>query len=219
MKVIIIGGGKIGSYLAKLLRTNGHKIQIIEHREKVVAELLQELPEEVVLLGNGTDPDVLQKAGISSVDVVAAVSGADEINLVVSTLAKMEFGVPRVVARVNNPKNTWLFNKGMGVDTFVNQADIITHLIAEEMHMKDMLTLLKFSNEDYSIVQMKVGERSTAVNKCIKEVAIPQETVLIGIIRNAKFRIPKADTQIRVEDHILALADEKSRRELNELFS
>jgi trk system potassium uptake protein TrkA len=218
MKVIIVGGGQVGSYLASLLLTNGHEIKLIEHRENVYHKLEKELPPESLILDNGSDPEVLKKAGIASADVVAAVSGADEINLVVSTLAKMEFGVPRVVARVNNPKNAWLFNNGMGVDVCVNQAELIAHLVVEEMDLKDMFTILKLSRGDYSIIQMKVGEKAKAANKFLKDLSIPKKTVLIAITRNESVLIPKGDTQFLVDDDILALTDEASRVELNEIF-
>jgi trk system potassium uptake protein TrkA len=219
MKVIIIGGGQVGSYLASLLISNGHDIKVIEHRESVYNKLIKELPKDSLILGNGSDPKVLEDAGIENANVVAAVSGADEINLVVSTLAKMEYGVSRVVARVNNPKNTWLFNSGMGVDIAVNQADILAHFAVEEMNMKEMVTLMKLSRGDYSIIQVKVGQNSKAANQLLKNLAIPKQTVLIAITRNETILIPRGDTQILVDDDILAFTDEGSRMELNTIFS
>ena len=164
MKIIIVGGGQVGSYLARLLITNGHSIKLVDHREKVIQKLKKELPEEYLIIGDGVDPEVLLAAGIDTADVVAAESGVDEINLVVSTLAKMEFGVARVVARVNNPKNAWVFDGGMGVDVCVNQADWIAHLVVEEMNIKDMITLLKLGGDNFSIIQMKVEEKAIATN-------------------------------------------------------
>ncbi|BCN29600.1 potassium channel family protein [Anaeromicropila herbilytica] len=218
MKVIIIGGGQVGAYLASLLYSNGHEIKVIEHRENIFNKLETEFPEGTILLGNGSDPEMLEAAGIDSADVVAAVTGADEINLVVSTLAKMEFGVSRVVARVNNPKNTWLFNSGMGVDVGVNQAELMAHFAVEEMNLEDMFTLLKLSRGDYSIVQIKVQQNAKATNKLLKDLLIPKKTVLIAITREDSTLIPKGDTQILVDDDILALADENSRIELKEIF-
>ena len=219
MKVIIIGGGQVGSYLATLLLSNGHEIRVIEHRESVFLKLEKELPHETLVFGNGSDPEVLESVGIASANVVAAVTGADEINLVVSTLAKMEFGVPRVVARVNNPKNAWLFNSGMGVDIGVNQAELMAHFVVEEMNMKDMFTLLKLNRGDYSIVQMKVQPNSKAANQLLKDLSIPKKTVLIAITRDSSTLIPKGDTQILENDDILALTDDASRAELKEIFS
>jgi K+ transport systems, NAD-binding component len=218
MNVIIIGGGQVGSYLASLLYSNGHEVRIIEHREHVFEKLEKELPKETLIFGNGSDPDVLKKAGIADANVVAAVTGEDEINLVVSTLAKMEFGVPRVVARVNNPKNAWLFNDIMGVDIGVNQAEIMAHFVVEEMDLKDMFTLLKLSRGDYSIVQMQVQPDAEAVNHLLKDLSIPKKTVLIAITRDESTLIPKGDTQILEGDAILALTDEASRAELRGIF-
>jgi trk system potassium uptake protein TrkA len=218
MKIIIVGGGQVGSYLASLLLSNGHDIKIIEYREKNYHKLELELPSDILILGYGSDPAVLEKAGVTTADVVAAVTAEDEIYLVVSTLAKMEFGVPRVVARVNNPKNAWLYNSGMGVDVGVNQADLMAHFVVEEMDLQDMLTLMKLKRGEYSIVQTKVASNAKAVNHMLKDLPIPKKTVLIAITRNEAVLIPKGDTQILADDDILALTDEVSRKELKEIF-
>ena len=218
MKVIIIGGGQVGSYLASLLLSNGHEIRVIENREDVYNKLGKELPQETLIFGNGSDPAVLEKAGISTASVVAAVTGADEINLVVSTLAKMEFGVPRVVARVNNPKNAWLYNSEMGVDVGVNQADLMAHFVVEEMNLKDMVTILKLKRGNLSIVQMQVHQTAKAVNKLLKDLPIIKGMLLIAITRGKSIMIPNGDTQILADDDILAIADEASRKKLEEIF-
>jgi trk system potassium uptake protein len=219
MKVIIIGGGQVGAYLASLLLSNGHEIRVIENREKVFNRLEKELPQEMLIFGNGSDPAVLEKAGISSANVVAAVTGADEFNLVVSTLAKMEFGVPRVVARVNNPKNAWLFTSGMGVDVGINQADLMAHFVVEEMNINDMFTILKLNRGNYSIVQMQVQQNAKAVNQLLKDLSIPKGTLLIAIVRGESIIIPKGDTHILADDDILAFTDEASPEKLEEIFS
>ncbi|MFT4007899.1 MAG: TrkA family potassium uptake protein [Lacrimispora sp.] len=218
MKVIVIGGGQVGSYLASLLISNGHEVKVVEHREKVFAKLEKEFPKEMLLFGNGSDPAVLEKAGINEAQAAAAVTGADEVNLVVSTLAKMEFAVPRVIARVNNPKNKWLFNPTMGVDVGVNQADIMGHFVMEEMDLKSMFTLFKLNRGDYSIVQINVSENAPAEEKLVKNLAIPQKTVLIAINRQSKTIIPKGDTKIMAGDEILLLTDDDSRKVLNDMF-
>jgi trk system potassium uptake protein len=218
MKVIIIGGGQVGTYLASLLLSNGHEIRIIENRETVYSRLEKELPEEILIFGNGSDPALLEKAGISSANVVAAVTGADEFNLVVSTLAKMEFGVPRVVARVNNPKNAWLFNSGMGVDVGVNQADLMAHFVVEEMNLNDMFTILKLNRGNYSIVQMQVQQNSKAVNQLLKDLSLPQGTLLMAIVRGESIIIPKGDTRVLSDDNILAFTDDDSKENLEEIF-
>jgi trk system potassium uptake protein TrkA len=131
MKVIIVGGGKVGTSLALLLLEKGYNVKVIEAAREKISRLQQDLPADVVASGNGTDPVVLEAAGILGVDVVAATTGQDETNLVVTNLARFVFNVPRVVARVNNPKNAWMFTPMMGVDVAVNQADLMASLIAK----------------------------------------------------------------------------------------
>jgi len=145
MKAIIVGGGQVGAYIANLLIKNNYTVRMIENRENVIAKLRRDFPSEAIIHGNGTDPTILESAGIAKADVLIAVTGADETNLVASTISKFEFNVPRVIARVNNPKNAWLFNAGMGVDAGINQADLIAHLAVEEIDLKNVLPFIKHS--------------------------------------------------------------------------
>jgi len=132
MKVIVVGGGKVGTSLALLLLGKGYAVKVIEEQKEKISQLQKDLPANAVTSGNGTDPVVLEAAGILGVDVVAATTGQDETNLVVTNLARFAFNVPRVIARVNNPKNAWMFTPMMGVDVAVNQADLMASLIAKE---------------------------------------------------------------------------------------
>lgn len=218
MKVIIVGGGKVGAYIAKLLSDNNCSVKVIENRANVLQKLKEELPEDIIVYGSGTDPNILESCGIAETDVVAAVTGADEINLVASTIAKFEFDVPRVIARVNNPQNAWLFNSSMGVDVGLNQADLMAHLVVEEMDLKNMLTLMKLNRGDYSIVQVKVDNQSETVNKALRDLVIPAKAVLIAIFRGKDVIIPRGDTIVNEGDNILALADKDAQVTINELF-
>jgi len=218
MKVIIIGGGQVGAYIANLLLANNCKVTVLENRAEVLAKLKNDLPESVIMAGSGTDPKHLEAAGIGEADVVVAVTGVDETNLVVSTLAKMEFGVPRVIARVNNPKNAWLFNTGMGVDVGVNQADLLAHLVVTEMDLTNMMTILKLNDSNYSIVQIGIDSSSPAISKAVKDLAIPQNALLITITRGKETIVPNGDTVIRVGDNIVALTNEENRKKLYDLF-
>ncbi|SHI16609.1 potassium channel family protein [Clostridium intestinale] len=219
MKVVIIGGGQVGEHIASLLLNNDYSVKVIDNREHIVDKLKKELPSETVILGNGTDPNILEAAGINSADVVVSVTGADEVNLVASTIAKFEFGVSRVVARVNNPKNSWLYNIGMGVDVAVNQADLMAHIVIEEMDLKNMFTLMKLSLGGYSIVQIKVDEASKAVHKEVKALNIPSNSKLITIYRGEEVILPGGDTVINAGDSILALANSETQAEVNKIFS
>jgi len=211
MKVIIIGGGQTGAYIANLLLSNKCTVKVLENRPDVLAKLKNDLPEDAIVAGSGTDPRHLEAAGIADADVVVCVTGADESNLVAATLAKMEFNVPRVIARVNNPKNAWLFNPGMGVDVGVNQADLMAHLVVSEMDVKNMLTLMKLSDGKYSIVQIGVDDQSPAVSKAVKDLSIPADALLISIMRGTETIIPNGNTVILNGDNVLVLADEESR--------
>ena len=218
MKVIIIGGGQVGAYIADLLLKSDCLVKVIENRENVLDKLERELPHDVIIRGSGTEPNVLESSGIVDADVVAAVTGADETNLVASTIAKFEFAVPRVIARVNNPKNSWLFDSGMGVDVRISQADLMAHIVVEQMDLKNMLTLMKISTGDCSIVQLAVDAASEAVGRPVKDMVIPQDSLLIAILRGDDVIIPRGDTIVCANDRILALADEDSQVVLNKLF-
>ena len=153
MFVIIVGGGNTGSYLAKLLLDAGHTVKVVEERPLVLEKMEGEIPSESILVGDGSSPQVLESAGVLQANVLAAVTGSDETNLVVTSLARFEFNVPRVIARLNNPKNAWLFTPEMGVDVALNQADILARLVAEEMSLGDMMTLLKLRKGEYSLIE------------------------------------------------------------------
>ena len=205
MFVIIVGGGKTGSQLAENLLKEGHQVRVIEDRDSVLERLPEELPGEVVFAGDGSSPDVLEAAGIGRAQVLAAVTGDDEANLVITTLARFEFHVPRVIARVNNPKNAWLFTPERGVDVALNQAEILAHLIAEEMSLGDMMTLLKLRKGEYSVVEEKVHPASAAVGKKLSELHMPDESVIAAIIRKGKLVIPHGDTELYPADEVLAV--------------
>jgi trk system potassium uptake protein TrkA len=205
MLVIVVGGGNTGSQLALFLLQEGYQVKIIDNRKAVLERLYQELPKEVILEGDGSSPSVLEKAGIKEANVLAAVTGEDDANLVISTLGRFEFNVPRIIARVNNPKNAWLFTPEMGVDVAMNQADILSHLIAEEMSLGDMMTLLKLRKGQYSVLEEKVHPNSIAVGKRLSELSIPNECVVAAIIRKGKMIIPHGDTVLEISDEVLAV--------------
>lgn len=218
MKVIVIGGGQVGTYLAGLLLNNGCEVTVIERREKAVERLKKELPESAVVFGSGTDPELLEAAGIAEAKVVATVTGEDETNLVAATIAKYEFGVSRVIARVNNPKNAWLFNMGMGVDVALNQADFMAHLVMEEIDIKNILTLMTINRGRHSILQVSVSEGSAAANKAVKELDIPKMAVIISICRNSGVIIPRGDTVILAGDNVLLFSEDEAKSKIDRLF-
>jgi trk system potassium uptake protein TrkA len=205
MNVLIVGGGKIGRYLASLLHAAKHQVTVIELRQAHVAEVERLAPGVRVFTGSGADPDLLERAGVRQVQVVAAVTGSDEINLVVTSLARFEFRVARTIARVNDPRNAWLYTADMGVDVVVNQADVMSHLILEEMSLGDMMTLLKLRRGQYSLVEEKVHPQALAVGKAICELDLPRECVLAAILRGGQLLIPRGDTRLQAADEVLAV--------------
>jgi trk system potassium uptake protein TrkA len=214
MYTIIVGGGKVGAYLASLLLTEKHQIKIIEQNKDRIALLEKSIPAEMLIRGSGSDPNVLDAAGIYKANVVAAVTGSDETNLVVCSLARQEFNCPRVIARVNNPENAWLYTPDMGVDVALNQADVLAHLIAEEMSLGDMMTLLKLRRGLYSLVEEKVHPTSIANGKAVKDLNVPPRCVLAAIIRKGELIVPHGDTVLQTADEVLAVVHSAEKPQL-----
>ncbi len=205
MFVIIVGGGKTGSSVAELLLKEKHRVLVVEHRQDIIELLREELPPECVFEGDGSLPSVLEAAGVSEASVVAAVTGEDEANLVVCMLARFEYSVPRIIARVNHPKNAWLFSPEMGVDVALNEADMMGHLVAEEMSLGDMMTLLKLRKGQYALVEEKVHPLAVAAGQAIRELMLPPQGVLAAIIRKGELIIPRGDVTLLPADEVIAL--------------
>jgi trk system potassium uptake protein TrkA len=218
MYVLIIGGGRTGSHLAALLISQGHEVRIIESRPDILANVHHELPTEIIYEGDGTDPQVLEELEIQHAHVLAAVSSDDADNLVAASLAKQQYNVRRVIGRVNNPRNAWLFTPEFGVDVALNQADIMAKLIEEEMSLGDMMTMMKLRRGKYSLVEEKIFPGALAVNKAIRDLPLPQNCVIAGIIRHGEIVMPRGITALEAGDEILAIVDENSRIILSKLL-
>jgi len=219
MNVIIIGGGRTGSRLAQQLLSEGHQVKLVEHRNEVLERLSQELPPEVIVTGDGSSPAVLEAAGIERADVLVAATGEDENNLVIATLGRFEYDVPRTIARVNNPKNAWLFTPEMGVDVGLNQTDILAKLIVEEMSMGDMMTLLKLRRGEYSLVEEKLLPRSRMVGAILKDLPLPEGCTIAAVVRQGKVITPRGYMVFEEGDEILAVVDKRSRQALNDILA
>jgi trk system potassium uptake protein TrkA len=205
MKVIIVGGGMVGAHLASMLLAEQHRVNVIEIRVGEVRHLHDELSVGTVIPGSGTDPATLEAAGIRDADVMAAVTGTDETNLVATSLARFEYGVPRTIARVKDPKNGWMFTQVMGVDVALSQANLMARLIAEEMSLGNMMTLLKLSKGEYSLVEEKVHPAATAAGRKVADLHLPAECILAGVIREGRLIIPHGDTVLQPGDEVLAV--------------
>jgi trk system potassium uptake protein TrkA len=204
MNVMIVGGGKTGAQLARRLLDEGYQVRLIEKRLETAERLVKELPAGVVVTADGSSPGALEAAGILSMQVLAAVTGEDETNLVVATLARFEFNIPRIIARVNNPKNAWLFTPEMGVDVGLNQTDLLASLIAEEMSLGDMMTLHKLRRGKYSLVEEKLPPRSQILGIPLQDLPLPPTCVIAAVIRGGEIVIPRAIWSLK-RDRCLAV--------------
>jgi trk system potassium uptake protein TrkA len=218
MFVLIVGGGKVGSHLARLLLEEGHDVRVIDNRHDVLIKLHRELPAEVIHSGDGTDPIRLEQTGIRQANVLAAVTGNDEANLVATSLARFEFNVPRTIARVNNPRNQWLFNAEMGVDVAINQGDIMAKLIVEEMSLGDMVTLLKLRKGDVELVEEKIAENARVNGMAIRDIAWPQHCTVAAVLRKGDVITPNGNTVLQPFDEVLAVVRTTERKALAELL-
>jgi trk system potassium uptake protein TrkA len=219
MFVIVVGGGNTGSQLAKFLIEAGHTVHVIEERPAVLEKLTKEIPADAIINGDGSSPATLEKAGIEKAQVLAAVTGSDETNLVITSLARFEFNVKRVIARINNSKNAWLFTPEMGVDVSLNQAEILARLSAEEMSIGDMMTMLKIRRGQYSIVEEKIAPGALAIGMALKDLTLPNNCVISGIIRRGDMVLPRGTTILEEGDEVLALVDDPAREQLAKLLS
>jgi trk system potassium uptake protein TrkA len=218
MFVIIVGGGNTGSHLARMLLDAGHTVKVIEERQALLEKLHLELPKEVIVSGDGSSPLTLEAAGVHKANVLAAVTGSDETNLVVTSLARFEFDVPRVIARVNNPKNAWLFTREMGVDVALNAANILARLVAEEMSLGDMMTLLKLRKGEFSLIEEKVHPLSPAAGQQLRSLELPADCTIVAIIRKNQLLIAHGDTFLQPADEVLALVHSSQLKQLAALL-
>lgn len=212
---IIIGGGRTGSYLAKTLAESGNEVVVMEKNPNVFTKLVHEI-EATSFQADGCDPEQLEKAGIRNADLVVAMTGDDEDNLVVSWLSKYIYKVDRVIARVNNPRNRWLFTAEWGVDAAVSAVHIISKLIEEEASLGEIVTLLKLREGDVSLVELTIPEDAAAHNTPLRELKIPQDSVLVTILRDGRILIPSSETILAANDEVLAVVSPASERRLVE---
>jgi trk system potassium uptake protein TrkA len=204
-EVLIVGGGGVGAYLTTLLLDASWTPRLIEIDPARVERLGHLLPTGQLITGDGTDPDVLESAGIRRADAVVTVTHRDETNLVVASLAKFEFGVRRTIGRVNNPMNAWLYTAEMGIDVALNQADIIGHLVVEEMSLGDMTTLLKLRRGLYALVEEQVHSTSAVAGQSVADVDWPASCVLVAVLRGPDVITPRGQTVLLPGDDVLAV--------------
>ena len=209
MKVVIAGGGSVGRFTAEQLVEAGHEVTIIENDRAVVREYADDETTGVKWhQGDACDVSVLASAGVTMADVVASVTGDDEDNLVVSLLAKQEFGVPRVVARVNNPNNYWMFNEMWGVDVSVSTPHLITSLVQEAVAVGSFVRLMQLKGGTAELVEVTLADNSPALDKALADIQFPRSATVVAIVRDSRVLVPDKATVLRVGDEVMALITE-----------
>ncbi len=218
MFVFIAGGGRTGAQLASQLLAQDYQVRLVEHRRELLTHLHHELPTEVIFEGQATDPAVLRQAGLEKANVLVACTNDDAANLVLCYLARTMFKVRRTVARINNPRNAWLFDENFHVDETINQADVMAHLIQEEMSLGDMMTLLKLRRGRYSLVEEKVPPGAKAIGIPLKDLGLPDQCVIAAIIRRGQVTLPRGTMSLEEADEVLAVTDEEGAKQLERLL-
>jgi len=214
MQVLIVGGGRTGADLASQLIQEGHSVTVVEQRHGLIPRLAKEVPRAQVIQGDGCEPTTLEQANVRKANVVVAVTGDDEDNLVVCLLARNEFRVGRTLARVNNPRNEWLFTREMGVDVYVSQAHIMSALLREEMAPLEMAVLLSLHQGDTMLVEYILTETSRAVGRSISDLPLPANAVLVALERRQEVVIPRGGVVLEAGDRVIALTKASDRARL-----
>jgi trk system potassium uptake protein TrkA len=217
MKVAIAGAGNVGTYIAEDLKNAGHDVLLIEENADLVNRLRTTL-DVTWFVGDACEPNNLHAAGLADVDVMVAATGDDEDNLVVSLLSKQEFAVPRVVARVNHPKNLWLFNESWGVDAPVSTPHLLTALVEEAVSVGSLVRLLQFEGGEARLVEVTLADGSPVAGTAIAELGVPRDASIVAVLRKGHVVVPRGDTVLQAGDEVLALVTSESEDAVKSLL-
>jgi trk system potassium uptake protein TrkA len=217
MYVIVVGGGKVGYYLTKTLVNEGYEILLIE-KNPVKVNTFQDRIGSVVVQGDGCEVMTLERAGAARADVVIAVTGDDEDNLVICQVAKQRFHVRKTIARVNNPKNEEIFRR-LGIDVTVSQTNVILSLIEQLIPDRPMVHLMTLKHAQMTIVETTVSEDSLVVGSPLADIKLPPNVVLSAIMRDGELMIPNGTTILQAGDEVIAVAQRSSEAPLRRLLA
>jgi trk/ktr system potassium uptake protein len=217
MYAVIVGAGKVGWNLARELLEKGHEVTLIEQNRQRYLVVEQEL-EHAVQYGDATELWVLDRAGIKRADLVVAVTGDDEDNMLVCQVAKDKYFVDRVIARVNNPRNVQHF-KLLGIQPVVSATDLILRLIEHEVPAYGKVHLLALEEERLEIIELEVSEGAAVAGKAVSEVALPEGSLIISVLRNGEGFVPKPDTVIEAGDEVLLILDPGLEEAITDRFA
>jgi trk system potassium uptake protein TrkA len=217
MRVVIAGAGSVGRSIAAELLGNGHEVLLIDRDPAAIR--VETVPDAEWLLADACEIASLAEAGLADCDAVVAASGDDKVNLVVSLLAKTEYGVPRTVARVNNPKNEWMFDEAWGVDVAVSTPRLMTALVEEAVSVGDLVRIFTFQQGHATMVELTLPGDSPLAGTPVGDIAWTADTVLVGIIRGERPIAPSADDALEGADELMLLTVPESEDELQKLLS
>lgn len=218
MRVAVAGAGNVGQFLARDLVDSGHQVLLLEQNPAIVAQA-PDIPGIEWRLVDACEVSSLREAGLNTVDVAVAVTGDDEDNLVISLLAKQEFAVPRVIARVNHPKNEWLFNESWGVDVAVSTPHLILGLVEEAVSVGRLVHLFKLEGGQASLVEITLTEDSPVVDKQISTIELPRDATFVAIVRDNHVVVPRGDTIFEGGDEVLVLVRPQAEEDVRLLLS
>jgi trk system potassium uptake protein TrkA len=217
MKIVIVGAGKVGKAIARDLISSGHEVVIIDQNTKVTRPLSVE--HAIAVEGDACEVDVLEAAKVAEAEVLVATTGDDKVNLVISLLAKTEFSVPRVVARVNHPKNEWLFNESWGVDVAVSTPRMLTALIEEAFSVGELVKLFSFRESQTDLVEMTLSPTSKAIGTRVGDLVFPPDTALVAILRSKQVITPSKDDALEAGDELVFVARAAEEEELARILT
>jgi trk system potassium uptake protein TrkA len=217
MKVVIAGAGAVGAFVAADLKAANHEVLLIERNADLVARL-RPTSDVDLFVGDACEVSTLDEAGIADADVMVAATGEDQVNLVISLLAKQEFSVPRVVARINEPRNKWLFNASWGVDVSVSTPHLLTALIEEAVSVGSLVRLLEFGGGEAQLIEVTLAEDSPADGKSIIELQVPRDASIVAVVRRGHVVVPRGDTVVQAGDEVLALTTPASEDDVKRIL-
>ncbi len=217
MYVIVAGGGKIGHYLTRALITAGHEVLLVE-KDHARASYLAEQLGDVVAHGDACEMRTMKEIGMGRADVVVAITGDDEDNLVVCQISKHRFQVPRAIARVNNPQNEDVFH-ALGIDTTVSSTKIIFNLIEQQIETDLVVPLAALQRGNIELVEIDLGPQSPVLGKRISGVTLPQDALIISIVRHEHAILPNIDVDFQLGDSVIALVNADKEAELRGVFA
>jgi len=218
MRVAVAGAGAVGLYIANDLQSTGHDVLLIEQKPEV-KERSTTVDGVEWHIADACEVSSLRDAGLERCEVVVAATGDDEDNLVVSLLAKTEFAVPRVIARVNSPKNEWLFNENWGVDMAVSTPHLITALVEEAVTVGRLVRILQFEGGQARLVEVTLADDSPAIDKAISDIEVPRDATFVAVVRDEHVVMPRGDTVFEAGDEVLAMVTPDSEDQVRELLT